>query len=226
MKWFYAKGSQQLGPVDLEELQKKLLSGELSPTTLVWKEGMKDWAPAEKVKEVNLNEVLPPPLTSPAPTPGAETKNIFTAKTQTGDTNNSQPVPHQSNAQTFPVESQVGTGIATASMVLGIVGIIMWCAILPLNIILNPLGLILGIKAKKRLAKNHSKQTQATTGIVLNSISLGLMLILLVCFALAMTIPEARELLSLMFEAYLEGGDEAMKEVVEEFQREGGLPTN
>ncbi len=45
MNWFYAEGNQQLGPVSDSQLEEFLRSGKISPTTLVWREGMSQWQP-------------------------------------------------------------------------------------------------------------------------------------------------------------------------------------
>lgn len=54
MLWYYSKNNTQLGPVSEEELRVKLASGEVSPTDLIWKEGMADWRPASAVPEFSL----------------------------------------------------------------------------------------------------------------------------------------------------------------------------
>ncbi len=48
--WYYRRNDTQLGPVSVEELRQLAVSGQLSPTDLVWNEGMAEWAPASKVK--------------------------------------------------------------------------------------------------------------------------------------------------------------------------------
>lgn len=53
MKWYYSKDGMQLGPVDQAELEAKLKSGEVSQTSLVWREGMGDWLAASLVPELN-----------------------------------------------------------------------------------------------------------------------------------------------------------------------------
>jgi hypothetical protein len=45
MTWFYHDGSQQTGPVSDAQLDELLRLGKISPTTMVWCEGMKDWQP-------------------------------------------------------------------------------------------------------------------------------------------------------------------------------------
>ena len=62
--WHYESGGQQHGPVSIEELTARINSGEIHAGTLVWQEGMADWAP--------LSEACPQAIpVAPAPTPGA-----------------------------------------------------------------------------------------------------------------------------------------------------------
>jgi len=61
MQWYYSKNNTQLGPVAADELRAKLVSGEVSQTDLIWKEGMADWLPAARVPE------FASPATSPVP---------------------------------------------------------------------------------------------------------------------------------------------------------------
>ena len=71
------------------------------------------------------------------------------------------------------VETSKEDGKATASLVLGICSIVIFCLSLPLSII----GLILGIVSKEKSGKR-------TAGIVINSIMLGLSVIGLIVYAL------------------------------------------
>src|SRR6266542_3574798 len=45
-QWYYEANGQQMGPVEMAELQRLAVSGQLQPTDLVWKVGMHQWAPA------------------------------------------------------------------------------------------------------------------------------------------------------------------------------------
>jgi hypothetical protein len=65
--WFYQKDGQQHGPVGEEALRSMFASGELSPTTLVWKEGMDDWKPAGQVDWFVARRLVPPPVVAPPP---------------------------------------------------------------------------------------------------------------------------------------------------------------
>jgi hypothetical protein len=48
--WYYSRGGTTVGPVSALDLKQLASSGELTPTDLVWKEGMRDWVPAEQLK--------------------------------------------------------------------------------------------------------------------------------------------------------------------------------
>lgn len=49
-EWMYFVDGQQHGPVSSQELRQLAAAGKLSPTDLVWREGLADWAPAAKLK--------------------------------------------------------------------------------------------------------------------------------------------------------------------------------
>ena len=54
---------QQAGPFDRDMFQQKVLAGELTRETLVWRQGMADWAPAGQVAELqDLFATVPPPI--------------------------------------------------------------------------------------------------------------------------------------------------------------------
>lgn len=65
-QYYYADNDQQFGPFSIDELKTK----RLKKTTLVWTEGMQDWAVADSINE--LKEILiskPPPLPKKSNTP-------------------------------------------------------------------------------------------------------------------------------------------------------------
>lgn len=49
MEWFYAVDETQLGPVTEADLRAKFASGEIRGETLIWHEGLDDWAPYSSV---------------------------------------------------------------------------------------------------------------------------------------------------------------------------------
>ncbi|MBI4600467.1 MAG: SPFH domain-containing protein [Planctomycetes bacterium] len=52
-RYFLGVGGQQVGPLDLNGLRSEIQAGRLTRTTLVWKDGMSGWEPAERVPEVS-----------------------------------------------------------------------------------------------------------------------------------------------------------------------------
>lgn len=61
--WFLAVGGQQVGPVAPGDLAAKVASGELTPTTLVWQDGMGAWTAASELPALQgLFPATPPPL--------------------------------------------------------------------------------------------------------------------------------------------------------------------
>ncbi|MGC6582032.1 MAG: DUF4339 domain-containing protein [Akkermansiaceae bacterium] len=67
-QWFYSEDGAQKGPVAFSVLQQKFASGELSPTSLVWTNGMAEWVPASSVTEfaaINSNNPYAAPSVDP-----------------------------------------------------------------------------------------------------------------------------------------------------------------
>ncbi len=54
MKWYYAERKKPFGPIDEKEFQGLIESGTITPDTLVWRSGMKEWKP---LSEVYMTEV-------------------------------------------------------------------------------------------------------------------------------------------------------------------------
>jgi uncharacterized RDD family membrane protein YckC len=50
MNWYYANQGQQAGPIDDAQLEQLRASGIVRPDTLVWREGMENWAPYSEAK--------------------------------------------------------------------------------------------------------------------------------------------------------------------------------
>lgn len=61
--FYVALGGKQAGPFDAAALKQHVQSGQLTPQTLVWKQGMANWTAAEQVDELkSLFGAAPPPL--------------------------------------------------------------------------------------------------------------------------------------------------------------------
>lgn len=55
MKWYYARDGRPNGPLTAEEFAQLVADGTITPSTLVWREGMADWQP---YKKAGADEVL------------------------------------------------------------------------------------------------------------------------------------------------------------------------
>src|SRR5581483_6489841 len=47
--WYYAQQGQQKGPVSFDQLGQLARGGQLSPSDLIWREGMPNWQPASQM---------------------------------------------------------------------------------------------------------------------------------------------------------------------------------
>ncbi len=66
-EWYYAIGNERKGPVSSESIVAFIKNGEISPNTLVWRQGIENWIPftqSELSKSVTLSP--PPPPKVPA----------------------------------------------------------------------------------------------------------------------------------------------------------------
>jgi hypothetical protein len=49
--WFYARGQERIGPVPAETIRQLLQARAIGADTLVWREGMPDWAPLARTDD-------------------------------------------------------------------------------------------------------------------------------------------------------------------------------
>jgi len=170
MQWYYSKNGIQLGPVEENELRAKLASGEVSSTDLVWREGMTDWLPAARVLE--LATLTAVPVATPAIPPVS------------ADGVNSPYAPPVSSG--YGMQPQIagqGSGKATASMVLGIVGLVFGicgCYGLMISLPCCILAVIFGGQFKKDAALNPAlvgELGKAKAGVIMGWIGLGVSLL-------------------------------------------------
>jgi uncharacterized RDD family membrane protein YckC len=99
MSWYYAIGSQSIGPFTPEQMKELIRQGTISPDTLVWREGQNGWLPVRVAvgKSGGAAETAAPPpqpapaTAAPAPaTPGPALKppakcDVCKKKTPPGD---------------------------------------------------------------------------------------------------------------------------------------------
>ncbi len=61
MSWYYANGSERIGPLADADWQAAIASGAVQPDTLVWRDGMTDWLPYRQVSGAARPPGMPPP---------------------------------------------------------------------------------------------------------------------------------------------------------------------
>ena len=67
-QWKYRKDGQDFGPVTSGQLKQMAASGQLAPDDLIWKEGLTDWLPAERLQGLSFDtasHILPVAGSSP-----------------------------------------------------------------------------------------------------------------------------------------------------------------
>lgn len=96
--WFYVRDDKRQGPVDFEHLVTMLLAGQIPHNALVWHQGLREWAEAERIPEIA--EQLPPPLPQAVKPPKAAPAVVEPAR-PTADTG---PIPTVSPAASPRVE--------------------------------------------------------------------------------------------------------------------------
>ncbi len=67
MQFYIYLNNQQVGPMPMQQLAQYVPTGQLTPNTLVWREGMPQWAAASSVPE--LQQLFARPTPSAPPTP-------------------------------------------------------------------------------------------------------------------------------------------------------------
>ncbi len=77
MEWYYAVDERRCGPVPEEVLVRKINSGELPRSTLVWNPTLSDWIEADQSSlAAQLAPAEPPPL----PSGSSQTRGGTTSK--------------------------------------------------------------------------------------------------------------------------------------------------
>src|SRR5207248_4826985 len=66
--WYYARGNDQFGPVNIDQLKSLIGTGQVQMADLVWTEGMAQWAAAQAVPEL-VAQTTPNPYASTLPPP-------------------------------------------------------------------------------------------------------------------------------------------------------------
>lgn len=67
MKWYYESNGQPQGPIQEKELRQLKDEGRLMGDSLIWRQGMSDWAPLHSVSEFSSHPELAPPKVTALP---------------------------------------------------------------------------------------------------------------------------------------------------------------
>lgn len=69
VSYFVEVNGAQSGPFNMQQLQQMAQSGQLTPQTYIWKQGMANWALAKDVQELSCLFAPPAPGSTPPPVP-------------------------------------------------------------------------------------------------------------------------------------------------------------
>lgn len=82
-KWHYNHDGVNHGPITGQQLKAFANDGTVTRDTLIWKEGMAEWLPAKRIKDLFPATTAPPPPApnQPPPLPAAASTKAFDANT-------------------------------------------------------------------------------------------------------------------------------------------------
>ena len=92
--WYYAADNAQKGPINESELKAHFATNQLPTDTLVWKEGMENWTPANQVPAFSFR---------PPPTP-AKVQPAAAGAAPDAPAETTAPEPGSNPASTAPVD--------------------------------------------------------------------------------------------------------------------------
>lgn len=118
--WYYAADNEQKGPINEAELKEHLAGNKLAADTLVWKDGMDAWTPANQVPAFSFRQPPAPAKVQPGAAPAAA-----------ASTSSTTPVDVASLMGT-PESLEVTTEDAEKNKVMGIIAYLGILCIVPL----------------------------------------------------------------------------------------------
>lgn len=181
-EWYYGKEGQQNGPLDESAMKARVAGGEIGQSDLVWKEGMAEWLPLSQVAELSAgaapsSTAAAPPEESPYVSPAS---NPMAAAPQGGT----------------PVALPT-SGLAIASLVLGILAILSSCVYV--GVLFGIPAVICGHMAIKKL--NAPERADAGKGMALAGLICGYLGILFSIMMIAYVIFMFKEIMPEMEKA-------------------------
>jgi uncharacterized membrane protein len=86
--WYYAVDNEQKGPINESELKENLAANKIPADSLVWKDGMDSWTPANQVPAFSFRQ---PPIPAKVQ-PGDATKTVTNNPTAAANPDSTTPV--------------------------------------------------------------------------------------------------------------------------------------
>jgi uncharacterized membrane protein len=164
--WYYAANHEQKGPVNESELKANLATNKIPADTLVWKEGMDNWTPANQVPAFSFRQPPAPAKVQP-PLGAAPATKVVAANPTVNNPSSTTPVD-MSTLMGTPEALEVDADDAEKNKIYGIL------AYVPIPL---PLLWLVPLFAAKDspFAKYHANQ-----GFVLFILELALWFILMI----------------------------------------------
>lgn len=195
MQWYYNEGSERRGPVSHEEMQGLIAQGAVGVDNLAWREGMANWVRVGDLPELASffqasQAAAEPPITEAQQPPAGPSAFGQPAANQPASNQPASPgfgsYASGSSAQGGGVHSIHGdrqrmqygvpenNGFAIASLVLGILSLLMFCCC---GFVLGIPGVICGQIARVQIGESEGRQTGdglALAGLIISCIGTAL----------------------------------------------------
>lgn len=180
MMYYFASGMEQRGPYSADELA----AFALRPDTLVWCEGMENWQRMDSVPEL-VSQIpqagIAPVLADAAPSPmSANVPDLSVLPIAVSASPPPSADAYSLQYQTAPATPPT-SGLAIASLVLGIVSMLSMC-LMTLSLFLGLpcaiLAIVFGVLARQRIARGeYSGRGMALAGLICGSVYVGLLVL-------------------------------------------------
>ena len=128
--WYYAANDEQKGPINESELKANLAANKIPADSLVWKDGMADWTPANQVPAFSFRPPpspakVQPPAASAAPAAAAPATKVVAANPTVNNPDSTKPVDLKSLIGT-PEALEVDVEDADKNKVMGILAYVIF----------------------------------------------------------------------------------------------------
>jgi uncharacterized membrane protein len=128
--WYYAADNEQKGPINESELKTQFASSKLPADTLVWKDGMENWTPANQVAEFSFRPAPEPAKIQPG-TSTTPTAQVVSAGPEIDNPDSTKPVDFASMLGR-PESLEVSAADADTNKVFGILAYFFFFCFVPL----------------------------------------------------------------------------------------------